>query len=531
MTVIDEKYLSEVSNFPNGCAFRGQADSNWKLHSGATRRLISHCGENITHDSNFLQIYASYHSDVLIKPARTNGFDIDDGYQISDLQLLAKLQHFEAATGLLDFTWNPLVALWFACKDNEDCDGKVFVINLRDPLRFQQVANEKEKQSVEAILFPDSSTDKLLYWEAKIHGEAASRILRQRSVFVIGRPLITKDVVGHIEIQASDKAAIKKELEDIFDIGERTLFMDIHGFSVVNKPESPVPQIENPFYQLSLGHQCYQQGDYPQAIANYDQCINLAPDVSETYFHRGNAKAEMRNYEEALQDYDLALRPENSPLLNLPSNIRISFNPILSMIHFNRGNIKAELNDYEGALADYDEALQPGPLPQYPAAFFNRANINVILRRFENAIEDYNEAIQLGAPNAYFNKGNTLVILGRFDEALQSYDEAIREENDRTGAVNNRNKVAEILSMINGAEQGIRPSQISNNHTEPLLVDIQVLRNNLPGQIFPFQGNIGNTGNFSYNLPGGRGFGGRTGFAVSVRGTEVNPEVNLESST
>ena len=172
----------------------------------------------------------------------------------------------------------------------------------------------------------------------------------------------------------------------------------------------------------------------------------------------------MRNYEEALQDYDLALRPKNSPLLNLPSNIGISFNPILSMIHINRGNIKAELNDYEGALADYDEALQPGLLPQHPAVFFNRANINVILRRFENAIEDYNEAIQLGAPNAYFNKGNTLVILGRFDEALQSYDEGIKEENDRTGAVNNRNKVAEILSMINGAEQSTR-----HNHTEPLL--------------------------------------------------------------
>ena len=116
MTVIDEKYLSEVSKFPSGYAFRGQANSNWKLHSGATRRLIKYYHENITQAPNFSQIYANYHSDVLIKPARTNGFDINDGYRISDLQLLSKLQHFEAATGLLDFTWNPLIALWFACK-------------------------------------------------------------------------------------------------------------------------------------------------------------------------------------------------------------------------------------------------------------------------------------------------------------------------------------------------------------------------------------------------------------------------------
>ena len=98
MTLIDEKYLSKINEFPSGCAFRGQADSKWKLHSGAARRLIKHYHENITQAPNFSEIYANYHSNVLIKPARTNGFDIDDGYRISDLQLLAKLQHFGAAT-------------------------------------------------------------------------------------------------------------------------------------------------------------------------------------------------------------------------------------------------------------------------------------------------------------------------------------------------------------------------------------------------------------------------------------------------
>ena len=48
------------------------------------------------------------------------------------LQLLAKLQHFGAATGLLDFTHSPLVALWFAC--DELCnDGKVFFLSKELP--------------------------------------------------------------------------------------------------------------------------------------------------------------------------------------------------------------------------------------------------------------------------------------------------------------------------------------------------------------------------------------------------------------
>ena len=207
MTVIDEKYLNKLSKFPSGCAFRGQVKSKWLLHSGATRRLIKYYSEDVTQNPSFSQIYVNYHSAVLINPAHTNGFDIDDGHQVSDLQLLAKLQHFEAATGLLDFTWNPLVALWFACKDNDNCDGKVFVADLRNPITFQQVSNETEKQSVEAIFLPNSDVGKLLYWEAKIHGEAAARILRQRSVFVIDRPLILEDVVDYIEIKASDCTA------------------------------------------------------------------------------------------------------------------------------------------------------------------------------------------------------------------------------------------------------------------------------------------------------------------------------------
>ena len=248
----------------------------------------------------------------------------------------------------------------------------------------------------------------------------------------------------------------------------------------------------------------------------------MEPQVSETYFFRGNAKAEVENYEGAIQDYDLALRSENRPLLNLPSNIRIPFDPILSMIHFNRGNIKAELGDNEGALADYDEALQPGPQPQYSAAFFNRANTKVILHRFESAIEDYNEAMRLGVTNSYLNKGNTLVILGRFGEALQCYDEAIREGSNSPGVVGNRNAVAEILDIIEGAEHEIQHQWTATDHEELLVLHVLVTSDDLPQRMFGFQGNTGNTGNFSYNLPGGRGFGGKTGFAVIVSENVVN---------
>ena len=60
-----------------------------------------------------------------------------EGSTLSDLELLAELQHFGSDTGLLDFTYNPLVALFFACKPsnkNNGKDGAVYCFNRMDTL-------------------------------------------------------------------------------------------------------------------------------------------------------------------------------------------------------------------------------------------------------------------------------------------------------------------------------------------------------------------------------------------------------------
>ncbi len=45
------------------------------------------------------------------------------------LTLLAKMQHYGIPTRLIDFTLNPLVALFFACRENKNKDGTVIEIN------------------------------------------------------------------------------------------------------------------------------------------------------------------------------------------------------------------------------------------------------------------------------------------------------------------------------------------------------------------------------------------------------------------
>ncbi|WP_298213529.1 FRG domain-containing protein [Acidocella sp.] len=48
----------------------------------------------------------------------------------STLEKLARMQHFSLPTRLLDVTWNPLVALYFCVKDEQNSDGDVVVIGV-----------------------------------------------------------------------------------------------------------------------------------------------------------------------------------------------------------------------------------------------------------------------------------------------------------------------------------------------------------------------------------------------------------------
>lgn len=94
-------------------AFRGMSDYTFNMLPSISRKNISSLAEVEN---------AMVNEFLTLRPDEFSGIT-------SDFNLLAKMQHFGLPTRLLDFSLNPLIALYFACSDNPQKIGRVICTN------------------------------------------------------------------------------------------------------------------------------------------------------------------------------------------------------------------------------------------------------------------------------------------------------------------------------------------------------------------------------------------------------------------
>lgn len=126
--------------------------------------------------------------------------------------------------------------------------------------------------------------------------------------------------------------------------------------------------------------------------------------------NRGLAWARKKDYERAIQDYDLAL----------------ALNPANASALINRGGAHQQRGEIAKALVDLMGAVALNPADARPRVTLG--NIYFDLKQYENALREFNSAIRLDSKSVrgYGNRGFTKIILGDFDGAIEDLDTAIK---------------------------------------------------------------------------------------------------------
>lgn len=134
---------------------------------------------------------------------------------VSKLELLALAQHYGLPTRLLDWTWNPLVALYFSVKDDFNQDSAIFVW----------------EKNFSSQLNPEFDPFKIKEIKLYIPLHFTKRIVAQSGIFSI-QPNPNSEIVDNniskIIIKKEIRLEIKKSLEK-FGINQSTIFPDLDG--------------------------------------------------------------------------------------------------------------------------------------------------------------------------------------------------------------------------------------------------------------------------------------------------------------
>lgn len=172
-----EQFLSAIQSFDEGCcapfrvAFRGVCEQdNSKKHLMPSLQIRAN------------GVLPPFEKEMVLemKRLRPNEFN-----GLSDLELIGKLQHFKLPTRLLDFSFSPFVALWFAINNKSIKNGtsKVYCTYVRpqenvasliaktcQSLSYYDYYSKRINTSnnddhysyyIEDVLFPDETNDAL----------------------------------------------------------------------------------------------------------------------------------------------------------------------------------------------------------------------------------------------------------------------------------------------------------------------------------------------------------------------------------
>lgn len=215
--------------------WRGQANIDWRIDSGAVRRLKKSRGKIEEND-------ICYYEEYLINKAKKNLFNYEGNRYLTDFELLTKLQHHGAATRFVDFSKNALIGLFFCTQDKKFIKDYGVLIAVDTHIvggsegvfDFNMSYNEFKSKIYDHIMLldPPVVTNRI----------SAQHAVLLHSKYVDGRygSLFMEDEDKYYKIIAISpelKIETNHFLTSYFDITLSSMFPDLSGFCSVHSTD------------------------------------------------------------------------------------------------------------------------------------------------------------------------------------------------------------------------------------------------------------------------------------------------------
>ena len=198
----------------------------------------------------------------------------------------------------------------------------------------------------------------------------------------------------------------------------------------------------NEFDYLAEAQDKMNAEKYIDVISLCDKALNINENLSDAYSFRANAKLELGEYNNALDDFNELIKRYPNEAEHyydrcfvyyqmdrfedaiIDINKAIELEPKTALYQYEKGRLEYELKRYNEAIADLTNAIALEPFEE---SYMYRGYCYQHLEKYDLALADYNSASEIEPESCtpYFQKGIVYRILDSIQESEKNYKKAI----------------------------------------------------------------------------------------------------------